>query len=89
VNLRTLTGSRVFKLLKATASDWMEDNCLRLSAALSYYSIFSIAPMLVIAISLAGLFFGADAARGEIEKQLKPVGVRCYRGSPWRKRSDL
>ncbi|MDQ3564838.1 MAG: hypothetical protein M3436_12070 [Pseudomonadota bacterium] len=44
------TGS----LLKEMAGDWMEDNVLRLSAALAYYSIFSIAPLLVIAVGIAG-----------------------------------
>ena len=45
--------NKVIRLLKATFDDWMEDNALRLSAALAYYSIFSIAPLLVIAISIA------------------------------------
>ena len=70
MNLQTLTGNRVFKLLKATFNDWMEDNALRLSAALAYYSIFSIAPLLVIAISVAGLVLGEEAARGQLADQL-------------------
>ncbi|MEA3213105.1 MAG: rane protein [Chthoniobacter sp.] len=49
----------------------MEDNALRLSAALAYYSIFSVAPLLIIAIGLAGWFFGADAVRGELDQQLR------------------
>jgi membrane protein len=57
-------------LLKLTVSDWFEDNALRLSAALAYYSVFSLAPLLIIAISIAGLLFGEDAARGAIENQL-------------------
>ena len=59
-------------LLKTTASNWMEDNALRLSAALAYYSIFSIAPLLILAVGLAGLFFGGDAAvSGHLTRELK------------------
>lgn len=64
-------------MLKETFGNWREDQCMRLSAALAYYSIFSIAPLLIIAISMAGLFLGADAARGRIETQLK-----SYVGEP-------
>lgn len=71
MHLRTLTGNRVSKLLKATFDAWMEDNALRLSAALAYYSIFSIAPLLVIAISVAGLVLGEEAVRGELGQQLQ------------------
>src|SRR5436190_14681022 len=71
MNLGALTGNRVFKLLKASFTDWMEDNALRLSAALAYYSIFSIAPLLVIAISVAGLVLGEEAVRGQLDEQLK------------------
>jgi membrane protein len=71
VNFRALTGNRVFKLLKGTFDDWMEDKALRLSAALAYYSIFSIAPLLVIAISVAGLVLGDEAVRGQLYGQLK------------------
>src|SRR5204863_971464 len=41
-----------------------------MGAALSYYTLFSIAPLLLIVIAVAGIFFGADAARGEIVRQL-------------------
>ena len=81
MELRALTGNRVFKLLKATFDGWMEDNALRLSAALAYYSIFSIAPLLVIAISVAGLVFGDEAVRGQLEGQLTAyVGPQAAAG---------
>lgn len=64
-------GKRIFKLLKSTFDNWMEDNALRLSAALAYYSIFSIAPLLVIAVSVAGLVLGGDAVQGQLDNQLK------------------
>jgi membrane protein len=71
MNFQALTGNRVVRLLKATFDAWMEDNALRLSAALAYYSIFSIAPLLVIAISIAGLVLGDEAVRGQLDEQLK------------------
>ena len=71
MNLRAITGDRVFKLLKETSDAWTEDNALRLSAALAYYSIFSIAPLLVISISIAGLVLGEDAVRGQLTEQLQ------------------
>ena len=48
----------------------MEDRALRFSAALAYYSIFAMAPLLIIAISVAGLIFGEEAARGQIYDQI-------------------
>lgn len=70
MNLARITGNRVFRLLKETTSSWMEDNALRLSAALAYYSVFSIAPLLIIAISVAGLALGEEAVRGQLDNQL-------------------
>jgi len=52
-------------------NDWQNHNALRLSAALAYYSIFSIAPLLVLSVGLAGMFFGADAVSGELYRQLR------------------
>jgi membrane protein len=70
MNFSGLAGNRVFHLLKSTLDAWLEDNALRLSAALAYYSIFSIAPLLVIAVSVAGLVLGEDAVRGQLADQL-------------------
>jgi membrane protein len=57
-------------LLKQTFSDWNEDKAPRLAAALAYYTAFSLAPLLVIAIAIAGLVFGEEAARGQIVGQI-------------------
>jgi membrane protein len=57
-------------LLKETFAGWSADNATRLSAALAYYSIFSIAPLLVVFIALVGFFFGAEAAQGQISDQV-------------------
>lgn len=59
------------ELLKATVADWQEDKASRLAAALAYYTVFSLAPLLVIVIAIAGLVFGPEAARGQIDNQLQ------------------
>ena len=62
-----------FDLLKQTFQEWNEDKAPRLGAALAYYTVFSIAPLLVILIAIAGMFFGAEAARGQISTQIDQV----------------
>ena len=61
----------VYSILKETASDWMEDKAPTLGAALAYYTVFSLAPLLIIAIGIAGLVFGREAAQGQIFDQLR------------------
>ncbi len=51
-------------------NEWTEDNCFRLAAALSYYTIFSLAPIILIVITVAGIFFGRDAVSGEVYSQI-------------------
>lgn len=51
-------------------NDWFDDRASRSAAALAYYSVFSLAPLLLIAIGLAGLIFGHDVARGQILEQV-------------------
>ena len=58
-------------LVKTAASSWVDDHAQSMGAALAYYTMFSIAPLLLIVISIAGLIFGVDAARGEIVVQLQ------------------
>lgn len=58
-------------LVKQAARDWQRDNAARLGAALSYYTLFSLAPLLVIAIGVAGLAFGREAAQGQIVTELR------------------
>jgi membrane protein len=52
------------------ARNWARDNVPRLGASLAYYTLFAIAPMLVIAIAVAGLVFGDEAVRGQIVQEL-------------------
>ncbi|HZO24888.1 MAG TPA: YihY/virulence factor BrkB family protein [Chloroflexota bacterium] len=61
----------LFGVLKETYSEWSEDKAARLAAALAYYTAFSIAPLLLIAISVAGLVFGREAAEGQVVAQLQ------------------
>jgi len=61
----------IWSILKQTFSEFSEDNVLRLSAALAYYSIFSIGPLLAIIVGLAGLAFGSESVRHQIEQQLQ------------------
>ncbi|GAA4020642.1 YihY/virulence factor BrkB family protein [Actimicrobium antarcticum] len=60
----------VVLLAKTTFTSWLDDYAPSMGAALAYYTVFSIAPLLLIVISLAGLVFGAEAVRGEIVGQL-------------------
>ncbi|HEV7920300.1 MAG TPA: YihY/virulence factor BrkB family protein [Thermoanaerobaculia bacterium] len=64
---------KYFGLLKQTFQEFTTDKVPRLGAALAYYTIFSIAPLLLIAISIAGLVFGHDAAQNQITQQLSRV----------------
>lgn len=68
MNLKT-----VLSLLKQTFTEWQEDKAPTLAAALAYYTVFSLAPLLIIVIAIAGLVFGADAAQGQIVGQLQSL----------------
>jgi membrane protein len=61
----------LFDVLKEAYREWSEDKASRLAAALAYYTAFSIAPLLLIAISIAGLVFGRAAAQGQVFGQLQ------------------
>lgn len=64
---------KYFGLLKQTFKEFGDDKVPRLGAALSYYTIFSMAPLLLIVIAVAGLVFGHKAAQGQVFDQLKTV----------------
>jgi membrane protein len=59
------------KLLQETLQQWQQDRVSRLAAALAYYTVFSVAPLLVIAVAIAGAVFGQEAAKAEIISQLE------------------
>jgi membrane protein len=60
-----------WNLLIKTVSESMEDNVFKLAAALSYYTVFSLPPLLIIIIRISGLVYGEDAVSGKIFEQLQ------------------
>ena len=58
-------------LLRNSFIEWLEDKAPRLGAALAYYTAFSLSPLLVIVIAIAGLVFGKEAAEGQIIAQMQ------------------
>ena len=71
MNFNAIMQNRWLEMLKLSYHGWMEDKALRLSAALAYYSIFSIAPLLVITIGVVGLVLGQEAVSGQLYGELK------------------
>src|SRR5262245_24678384 len=61
----------IYDVAKEAFNDFSEDKVPRLGAALAYYSVFSLAPLLIIAIGIASLLFGEKAAHGQILAQIK------------------
>jgi len=68
---------RIWKLLQETVKEWNDDKASQMAAALAYYTVFSLAPLLVLVIAIAGFFFGRDAARNGIVEQIQGlIGVQ-------------
>jgi membrane protein len=70
VNLKKVRAPTAVKLVWAAIKGWSSDNVPRLGASLAYYTLFAVAPILIIAIAIAGSIFGAEAVRGEIVSQI-------------------
>ncbi len=62
---------KLWLVFKKTFTEFFADRAIKLSASLSYYTIFSLGPMLLIIISLVGIFFGKEAVAGEIHTQIE------------------
>src|ERR1051325_5340360 len=60
----------IFSFLKDVISNFSDDKVLKYSASLSYYTVFSIAPILILIISIFGIFFGREAIQGQIFHQI-------------------
>lgn len=60
----------VLKIIKSTFSRFFRDDCSRLAAALSFYTLFSLAPLLLIVVAIVGFIYGTEAIQGNIVKQL-------------------
>ncbi|HZG22623.1 MAG TPA: YihY/virulence factor BrkB family protein [Herbaspirillum sp.] len=66
-------AQQAWQMTSAAINAWIDDFAPSMGAAIAYYTIFSIAPMLVIAIAVAGMLFGHDAAQGEIVNQIRDI----------------
>ena len=62
---------QIWNLIRKSVVAWVDDYAPSMGAALAYYTLFSIAPLLIIVIAVAGLVFGQEAARGEIVAQIQ------------------
>ncbi len=58
-------------IFKRALAGWWNDNVPRLGASLAYYTLFALAPILIVAITIAGFFFGADAVQSEVTGQIR------------------
>jgi membrane protein len=68
-----VTVKQFLLLVKKAVAAWTDDYAPSMGAALSYYMLFSLTPLLVLVIAIAGFFFGADAVRGEVMLQLSDL----------------
>lgn len=79
--MKSLKEWAPYLVIKDTLSDWDEDNVTRLSASLAYYTLLSVAPLIILAVAVAGLAFGEDAAREHIARELSGVVGRGAAGA--------
>lgn len=68
-----ISMKEIWVLIKTAFTSWSDDYAQSMGAALAYYTMFSIAPLLLIVISITGIIFGQEAARGEIIGQLNSL----------------
>jgi membrane protein len=66
-------AGNVWLLVKDSIGGWMDHEASRTGAALAFYTVFSLAPILLLSIAIAGFFFGEQAARGEIFEQISAL----------------
>lgn len=68
---QAMLPGQLWRVARQAAAGWWNDNVPRMGAALAYYTVFSLAPILIVAIAIAGLAFGPEAVRGEIVGQIE------------------
>jgi membrane protein len=68
---KRLTFKSLWQIIKATGGDFSNCRITRMSASLAYYTVFSIAPMLILVISVSAIFYGRDAIEGSIYSEIK------------------
>jgi len=69
----TNLAQKIFTLIKTSFSEWFDDGPFDLSAIVSYYAIFSMPGLLIIVITIAGLFVGEDAVEGRIQTEISEI----------------
>src|SRR6185436_8680910 len=73
ISLKHASWSAFWPVLKESAAGWSVDRVASMGAALAYYTAFSLAPLLLIAVAVAGLFYGRDVAQAAIVSQLQAL----------------
>ena len=73
LKVQGLGPMEIAALVKDAALAWNTDGAASMGAALAFYTIFSIAPLLIITMAIAGFFFGAEAAQGQIYGQVRSL----------------
>lgn len=88
---RLASGRQLAATLAAAAGSWSDDRCASLSAALAFYAAFSLAPMLLVAMTVASLFFGSAAVQGRVVEEIRAVvgpdgavAVQAMLASAWK-----
>ena len=74
-----IRAKEAWRLLKQAAYSWIGDYAPSMGAALAYYTLFSIAPLLIIVIAVAGFVFGDEAARGFLIEQDREIAEKSGR----------
>jgi membrane protein len=64
-----MRASEIFDLIKKTCVRWWQDNTFRLGAALAFYTVFSLAPVVLLTIAVVGLVFSKEQARQQLSKE--------------------
>ena len=79
--VRAMRARQIAQLLSQAYADWSSDGAARLGAALAYFTLFSVAPILIVVTGVAGLFIGQAAAKGQVapwlERLLSPQGAQA------------
>lgn len=74
-------GRQVWSFFKTSVKEFAKDDCPRMAAALAYYTVFSLPPLLVLVITVAGAVWAEEAVTGQIESQIRgvvgPQGARA------------
>jgi membrane protein len=79
-----LHSKELLGLFKETASEWIDDRAPRLGASLAFYTLLSLAPLLIVIVAVAAVVYGQDAARGQLVWQIRdlvgPDGAKAIQG---------